>query len=131
MLLHEVERVQVADALVERGRALEVGEEQREPPDRQALAGDDRLGVEEVEERLVREQLGAGQERLHRHRVVIGRLVILSAYRSSVAFVNSISTGPASMFARKPSLRVPVYSNANLAHLVRARRRRRSAPVRS
>ena len=44
----------------------------------------------------------------------------MSAYRSSVAFVNSISTGPASIFARKPSLRVPVYSNANAAHLVRA-----------
>ena len=37
----------------------------------------------------------------------------MSAYRSSVAFVKSTSTGPASMFARKPSLRVPVYSNAN------------------
>ena len=37
----------------------------------------------------------------------------MSAYRSSVAFVNSISTGPASISARKPLLRAPVYSNAN------------------
>ena len=37
----------------------------------------------------------------------------MSAYRSSVAFVNSISTGPAAISARKPLLRVPVYSNAN------------------
>ena len=40
----------------------------------------------------------------------------MSAYRSSVAFVNSISTGPAAISARKPWLCVPVYSNANERH---------------
>jgi hypothetical protein len=42
----------------------------------------------------------------------------MSAYRSSVAFVNAISTGPAAISARKPLLRVPVYSNANERHSV-------------
>jgi hypothetical protein len=47
--------------------------------------------------------------------------VIMSAYRSSVAFVNSTSTGPASISPRKPWLCVPVYSNANERHSLSAR----------
>ena len=37
----------------------------------------------------------------------------MSAYLSAVAFVNSTSTGPASISAANRSLRTPVYSNAN------------------
>ncbi len=56
---HEVERLQVTDPLIQRGRSLHVGEEQGEVADDQALAGDDRLFGEEVEEGLVGEDLRA------------------------------------------------------------------------
>jgi hypothetical protein len=68
----EIERLQVADPLVELGRRLQIGEEEGESPHGQAFTGDDRLAGEQVEERLVREQLGAGQKRLHPQLVVFG-----------------------------------------------------------
>ena len=50
MLLHEREGVQVADPVVERGRALQVGEEKRDVLDAEPLVAADHLGAEEVAE---------------------------------------------------------------------------------
>ena len=61
--LHQVERHQIADALVELGRALEVGEQEREAGDLQPLVDVERVGAVDVAERLVREQALGGQER--------------------------------------------------------------------
>ena len=67
---NEVERLHVSDALVHRRGALDVGEQEREAPYLEALGRDDRLRCEEVEKRLVRENLRRGQERTHRPHVV-------------------------------------------------------------
>ena len=64
MRLHEVERDEVADPLVERGRALQVGEQEGEAGDLQALVDVERVGPVDVAEGLVGEQALRGQERL-------------------------------------------------------------------
>src|SRR6185437_1790144 len=63
MLLHEREGIEVADAIVESRRPLDVSEQQRDVLDADALARSDHLGPEEVAEGLGGEQTLAGQER--------------------------------------------------------------------
>ena len=60
---HQVEGRQVADAVVELGRALEVGEQEGEAGDLEALVDVQRVGAVDVAERLVGEQALGGQER--------------------------------------------------------------------
>ena len=48
MLLDQLEGVEVADALVEGGRALDVGEQDRDVADREALRAADHLGAEQA-----------------------------------------------------------------------------------
>ena len=55
---NKFERLHVANAVVESGGSFQVGEEQREALDGEALAGRDRLSTEQFAERLVRKQLG-------------------------------------------------------------------------
>ena len=63
MLAHEIVGDDVADPLVERGRALEVGEQERQARDLQPLIDVERVGAIDVAERLVGEQPLRGQER--------------------------------------------------------------------
>jgi hypothetical protein len=57
MLLHEREGVQVANPVAERGRALQIGEEQRDVLHADSLVAADHLGAEEVAKGLRREEL--------------------------------------------------------------------------
>ena len=61
---HQVEGRQIADAVVELGGALEVGEQEGQAGDLEALVDVQRAGAVDVEERLVREQALGRQERL-------------------------------------------------------------------
>ena len=61
MLAHHVEGGGIADPLVERGRAAQVGEEQRHLPDRRLVAGPQRRLGEQVAEGLQRDDLGRSQ----------------------------------------------------------------------
>ena len=63
MLAHQVEGDQVADPLVELGRALEVGEQEGEAGDLQPLVDVERVGAVDVAEGLVGQQALGGQER--------------------------------------------------------------------
>ena len=54
--LHEIEGDEVADPLVELGRAAEVGEQEGQAGDLQPLVDVERIGAVEVAERLVGEQ---------------------------------------------------------------------------
>ena len=63
MAAHEIEGGEVADPVVERGRAPEVGEQDGEARDLEALLGIERAAAIEVAERLVAEEPGRGQER--------------------------------------------------------------------
>ena len=61
---HQVIRHKVADPLIKRGRALEVGEQEREARDLEPLVHVERIGAIDVAKRLVREQTIGRQERL-------------------------------------------------------------------
>ncbi len=63
MRAHQVVGGEIADALVERGRALEVGEQEGEAEDFQPLIDVERFGAEEVAEGLVGEEPLGGEER--------------------------------------------------------------------
>ena len=63
MLAHQVEGDEIADPLVELGRALEVGEQEGEAGDLQPLVDVERVGAIDVAEGLVGEQALGGQER--------------------------------------------------------------------
>ena len=63
MLAHQVEGHQVADPLVELGRALQVGEQEGEAGDLQALVDVERVGAIDVAEGLVGQQALGGEER--------------------------------------------------------------------
>ena len=60
---HEIEGGEIADPVVERGRAPEVGEQDRQARDLEPLLGIERPAAIEIAERLVAEQAGRGQER--------------------------------------------------------------------
>src|ERR671912_370973 len=59
---HEVEGRKVADALVELGRALEVGEQEGEARDLEALVDVERIGPVEIAEALVGEEALCGEK---------------------------------------------------------------------
>ena len=61
MLLDELEGIQVADTLIERRRPPDVGEQESNVADRQALCTTDHLGAEQASERLAGEQVLARQ----------------------------------------------------------------------
>ena len=63
MRAHQVVGDEVADALVELGRAFEIGEQEGQAGDLQALVDVERVGPVDVAERLVGEQALGGQER--------------------------------------------------------------------
>ena len=63
MLAHQIVGDDVADPLVELGRAFEVGEQERQAGDLQPLIDVERVGAIDVAERLVGEQQLRGQER--------------------------------------------------------------------
>ena len=73
--------VEIAEPLIHGGRALEVGEQEGDLPDAEALPLVDTLGAEEAPEGLPREQRSAGnvwveiERRLDRHRHNLGRPV--------------------------------------------------------
>ena len=64
MLLDELEGVQIADPLIERGRSSDVGEQERDVADRDALGAAHDLGTEQAAERLAGEQVLAGEIRV-------------------------------------------------------------------
>ena len=61
MLLDQLEGVQIADPLIERGRSPDVREQERDVADREALRATDHLGTEQAPERLAGEQVLAGE----------------------------------------------------------------------
>ena len=63
MRAHQVVGDEVADALVELGRAFQVGEQEGQAGDFQALVDVERIGPVDVAERLIGEQALGGQER--------------------------------------------------------------------
>ena len=63
MRLHQIEGGEVADALVEFGRAAQVGEQEGQAGDLQALVDVERVGAVDVAEGLVGEQPLGGEER--------------------------------------------------------------------
>src|SRR5579859_5452860 len=64
MRAHDVERGDVADPLIEHGRALEVGEKEGEAGNLEALLGVERVGAVKVAEGLVGQQPLSAQERM-------------------------------------------------------------------
>ena len=63
MAAHEVESGEIADPVVERRRAPEVGEQDRQAGDLEALLGIERAAAIEIAERLVAEQPRRGEKR--------------------------------------------------------------------
>ena len=63
MLLHQREGVEVTDPVVQRGRPLQVGEQQRDVLDADPLGGPDHLGPEQGAEGLGGEQSLAVEKR--------------------------------------------------------------------
>ena len=66
MLPHQIVCDKVADALVERGRAFQVSEQERQARDLEPLVRVERVGLVDVAERLIGEQSFGGDERLAR-----------------------------------------------------------------
>ena len=64
MRAHQIEGGEIADPLVERGRTLEVGEQEGQRRDLEALVDIEIVGLEDVAEGLVREHPLGGEERL-------------------------------------------------------------------
>ena len=64
MLAHQIVGDEIADALVERGRALEVGEQEGQAGDLEPLIDVERVGAIDVAEGLVGEKALGGEERL-------------------------------------------------------------------
>ena len=73
--LHELVRDEIADALVELGRALEVGEEHGEAGELEPLIDAQRVGAIEIAERLVGEETFGGEEGLLGFEEVMKRVV--------------------------------------------------------
>jgi hypothetical protein len=97
MRLHQVERHQVADALVEPGRALEVGEQEGEAGDLEPLVDVERVGAIDVAERLVGEQPLRGHERLAAAKKVVELVAAIhspGSARRSVRFSSVTRSGP-------------------------------------
>ena len=61
MLLHQLEGVEIADPLVEGGRPFDVGEQDGDVADREALGTTDHLGAEQALEGLAGQQMLAGE----------------------------------------------------------------------
>ena len=61
---HQIEGDEIADPLVKLGRALEVGEQEGEAGDLEALIDVERVGAVDVAESLVGQQALGGEERL-------------------------------------------------------------------
>ena len=98
MLLDQLERVEVADPLVERGRSLDVGEQQGDVADRQTLGTADDLGAEQVPEGLAGQQMLAGQVGIEAQERILGSRADLETARTArslVAFVDLERDGPA------------------------------------
>ena len=64
MRAHQIERGEVADPLIQRGRALEIGEQECQRGDLEALVDVEIVGLEDVAEGLVAQHPLGGQERL-------------------------------------------------------------------
>ena len=98
MLLDQLEGVEIADPLVERGRALDVGEQERDVADREALRATDHLGAEQALERLAGEQVLAGEIGVEVQEAVVLRppepCRTATTPRLAVGFAISSTTGP-------------------------------------
>ena len=98
MRAHQVEGDQVADPLVKLGRALEIGEQERQAGDLQPLVDVERVGAIDVAERLVGEQPLGGQERPALAEQVVQRVAgdpdATAATRVSVRFSSDSRSGP-------------------------------------
>ena len=64
MRAHQIEGGEIADPLVQRGRALEVGEQEGQRGDLQPLVDVEIVGLEDVAEGLVGQHPLGGEERL-------------------------------------------------------------------
>src|SRR6185312_12799908 len=62
MRAHEIERGEIADTLIERGRALQIGEQESQRGDLQPLVDIEIVGLEHVAEGLVRQHPLGGEE---------------------------------------------------------------------
>ena len=98
MLLDQLERIQIADPLIERGRSPDVREQERDVADREALGAAHHLGPEQAPERLAGEQVLAGEVGIEvQQRVVLawgGLENGENAAASTVGFSTSSATGP-------------------------------------
>jgi hypothetical protein len=64
MLAHDIVGDEIADPLIERGRALEIGEEERKARDLEPLIDIEEIGAIDVAKRLVGQEALCGEERL-------------------------------------------------------------------
>ena len=64
MRAHQIERGEIADPLVQRGRSLQIGEQEGQRRDLEALIDAEIVGLEHVAEGLVRQHPLGGEERL-------------------------------------------------------------------
>ncbi len=71
MLLDQLEGIQIADPLIERGRSPDVREQERYVADREALGAADHLGPKQAPERLAGEQMLAGQVRIEAQKLIL------------------------------------------------------------
>src|ERR1700724_528522 len=75
MLVDEIEGDEVADALIERGRVLEIAEQESQAQDLEALADGERFGPVDVAEGLIGEETLCGENGLASLQEVVQRLV--------------------------------------------------------
>src|ERR1700726_1924867 len=75
MLVDEIEGDEVADALIERSRVLEIAEQESQAQDLEALADGERFGPVDVAESLIGEETYGGENRLASLQEVVQRLV--------------------------------------------------------
>ena len=98
MLLHQLVGVEVADALVERGRALDVGEQDRDVADREPLRAADDLGAEQAAKGLAGEQVLAGEVGIEGQEDIVvgsgGNCTTATAIAAAVGFAIWSWTGP-------------------------------------
>ena len=104
VLLHQRECVEIADAVIERRRALEIREQEGDLAHADAFAGADDLGAEQVSECLRGEEPLAGEERQEtqlRHVIWDWRHHERAALGQAIAHVEGDLAGRERLLARR------------------------------
>ncbi|MFT3841534.1 MAG: hypothetical protein QM723_31390 [Myxococcaceae bacterium] len=95
VLAYQAERAEVADLLVERGRALEVGEQHRHLANADAFGGVNHLRAEQPAKRLAGEHPAAGEEPIELHRWQPGVLTRHRAQQQQARLRGLVAQGEA------------------------------------